>query len=123
MRAYRNQAGDGGFTRPCTATALTVEDFGFVQADVDILCNLLTHAVARQGSGRQYPALWPTRNRQRPNWPRWFAQASDLVLFEVEYADRDGNSLNGRDRIVVPFVPSCNRPGIPQRRRAIRTII
>ena len=26
------------------------------------------------------------------------AQAAGLELFEVEYADRDGNSLSGRDR-------------------------
>ena len=98
MRAYRNQAElMAVFTRPCTATALTVEDFGFVQADVDILCNLLTHAVARQEAGVNI-LLYGPPGTGKTELAKVVAQASDLVLFEVEYADRDGNSLNGRDR-------------------------
>jgi hypothetical protein len=34
----------------------------------------------------------------RPSWPRSAPAAAGLSLYEVEYADRDGNSLSGRDR-------------------------
>ena len=61
-----------------------------------MLCALLRQAVERKEpastcccTARPAPA--------RPSWPRWRAGAG-LELFEVEYADRDGNSLSGRDR-------------------------
>jgi hypothetical protein len=34
----------------------------------------------------------------RPSWPKWWRRPPGWSLFEVEYADRDGNSLSGRDR-------------------------
>jgi hypothetical protein len=90
-----------------------MDDFAFVADDVQVLTALLRNAAARKEpastcccTARPAPA--------RPSWPRWCAQAAGLELYEVEYADRDGNSLSGPRPLPQP----ADQPGLPEGQRA-----
>jgi len=98
MREYRDRAElMAVFTRPSTKSALSVADFGFVQEDTEVLRALLGNAVARRECGVNV-LLYGPPGTGKTELAKVVAQAAGLELFEVEYADRDGNSLSGRDR-------------------------
>ena len=98
MREYRDQAElMAVFTRPCTKSALGLADFAFVQDDAQVLCALLRNAVARKEPGVNV-LLYGPPGTGKTELAKVVAQAAGLELFEVEYADRDGHSLSGRDR-------------------------
>ncbi len=98
MREYRDQAElMAVFTRPSTKSALSLADFSFVQDETEVLCALLGHAVARKEAGVNI-LLYGPPGTGKTELAKVVAQAAGLELFEVEYADRDGNSLSGRDR-------------------------
>jgi len=98
MREYRDQAElMAVFTRPSTKSMLTTADFSFVNDDTQVLCALLRHAVARKEAGINI-LLYGPPGTGKTELAKVVAQAAGLELFEVEYADRDGNSLSGRDR-------------------------
>ncbi len=98
MREYRDQAElMAVFTRPSSKSGLTMADFSFVNDDTQVLCALLRHAVARKESGINI-LLYGPPGTGKTELAKVVAQAANLELFEVEYADRDGNSLSGRDR-------------------------
>ena len=98
MREYRDQAElMAVFTRPSSKSALSMADFSFVQEDAQVLCALLGNAVARKEAGINI-LLYGPPGTGKTELAKVVAQASGLELFEVEYADRDGNSLSGRDR-------------------------
>jgi SpoVK/Ycf46/Vps4 family AAA+-type ATPase len=98
MREYRDRAElMAVFTRPSSKSALSIADFGFVQEDAEVLCALLGNAVARKESGVNI-LLYGPPGTGKTELAKVVAQAAGLELFEVEYADRDGNSLSGRDR-------------------------
>jgi hypothetical protein len=61
-----------------------------------MLCALLRNAVARKAAASTC-CCTARRAPARPSSPRWRAGRGP-ELYEVEYADRDGNSLSGRDR-------------------------
>ena len=85
------------FTRPSKKTELTTTDFGFVADDVDVLVALLRNAVAQHAVGVNVLMYGPP-GTGKTELARVIAQEAGLELYEVEYADRDGNSLGGRDR-------------------------
>jgi SpoVK/Ycf46/Vps4 family AAA+-type ATPase len=85
------------FTRPAAKSELTANDFAFVADDVKVLTTLLANAVASKAAGVNV-LLYGPPGTGKTELARVCAQAAGLELFEVEYADRDGNSLNGRDR-------------------------
>ena len=85
------------FTRPATKSELTGADFHFVSEDVQVLTALLKNAVARQELGVNV-LLYGPPGTGKTELAKVCAQAAGLGLYEVEYADRDGNSLSGRDR-------------------------
>jgi SpoVK/Ycf46/Vps4 family AAA+-type ATPase len=85
------------FTRPAAKSELTANDFAFVADDVKVLTTLLANAVASKAAGVNV-LLYGPPGTGKTELARVCAQAANLELFEVEYADRDGNSLNGRDR-------------------------
>jgi SpoVK/Ycf46/Vps4 family AAA+-type ATPase len=85
------------FTRPATKSRLAMGDFGFVSDDAEVLVALLRNAVARKEPGVNI-LLYGPPGTGKTELARVVAQAANLDLFEVEYADRDGNSLSGRDR-------------------------
>jgi SpoVK/Ycf46/Vps4 family AAA+-type ATPase len=85
------------FTRPCSKSELALADFAFVQDDAQVLCSLLRNAVARKEPGVNV-LLYGPPGTGKTELAKVVAQSSGLELFEVEYADRDGNSLSGRDR-------------------------
>ena len=58
---------------------------------------LLRNAVARKEPGVNV-LLYGPPGTGKTELAKVVAQAAGLELFEVEYADRDGNSLSGRDR-------------------------
>ena len=98
MRQYRDQSElMAVFTRPSTKSSLTTDDFSFVADDTQVLCALLRNAVARKEAGVNV-LLYGPPGTGKTELAKVVAQAAGLDLFEVEYADRDGNSLSGRDR-------------------------
>jgi SpoVK/Ycf46/Vps4 family AAA+-type ATPase len=98
MRQYRDQAElMAVFTRLSAKSTLTLEDFAFVAEDAQVLRALLANAVARQEVGINV-LLYGPPGTGKTELAKVAAQAAGLELFEVEYADRDGNSLSGRDR-------------------------
>jgi SpoVK/Ycf46/Vps4 family AAA+-type ATPase len=98
MRQYRDQAElMAVFTRLSGKSALSLQDFSFVQDEAAVLCQLLANAVARKEAGINI-LLYGPPGTGKTELAKVVAQATGLELFEVEYADRDGNSLSGRDR-------------------------
>jgi SpoVK/Ycf46/Vps4 family AAA+-type ATPase len=98
MREYRDQSElMAVFTRPSAKTTLALADFVFVQDDAQVLCALLRNAVDRKEAGVNV-LLYGPPGTGKTELAKVVAQAAGLELFEVEYADRDGNSLSGRDR-------------------------
>ncbi|HEV8314083.1 MAG TPA: ATP-binding protein [Burkholderiaceae bacterium] len=98
MREYR-APGDlmAVFTRPATKSELKAGDFGFVAADLQVLTALLKNAVTHKEAGVNV-LLYGPPGTGKTELAKVAAQAAQLELYEVEYADRDGNSLSGRDR-------------------------
>jgi SpoVK/Ycf46/Vps4 family AAA+-type ATPase len=68
-----------------------------VADDVRLLCAMLREAVARKEPGVNILMYGPP-GTGKTELARVVAKAAGLELFEVEYADRDGNALSGRDR-------------------------
>ena len=98
MRAYRDQAElMAVFTRPASTSSLGPADFDFVREDVQVLVKLLAHAVRERQAGVNV-LLYGPPGTGKTELAKVLAQAAAVNLFEVEYADRDGNSLSGRDR-------------------------
>lgn len=98
MREYRDQAElMAVFTRPASKSRLALEDFAFVAEEAQLLSTLLRHAVGRREMGVNV-LLYGPPGTGKTELAKVAAQAAGLELFEVEYADRDGNSLNGRER-------------------------
>lgn len=98
MREYRDRNElMAVFTRPSAKSALTVQDFSFVDDDAQMLVTLLRAAVARKEPGVNV-LLYGPPGTGKTELAKVVARAAGLELFEVEYADRDGNSLSGRDR-------------------------
>jgi SpoVK/Ycf46/Vps4 family AAA+-type ATPase len=98
MREYRDQNElMAVFTRPAVKSELAEKDFHFVQDDVQVLVSLLQNAVERKEPGVNV-LLYGPPGTGKTELAKVVAQSAGLELFEVEYADRDGNSLSGRDR-------------------------
>jgi len=98
MREYRDQSElMAVFTKPATKSALTLNDFSFVQEDTQVLCALIKNAVERKELGVNV-LLYGPPGTGKTELAKVVAQSSGLDLYEVEYADREGNSLSGRDR-------------------------
>lgn len=98
MREYRNHNElMAVFTRPAARSALGLDDFAFVAEDAALLCTLLREAVARREAGVNVLIYGPP-GTGKTELARVVAQAAGLELFEVEYADREGHSLSGKDR-------------------------
>ena len=98
MRKYRDHNElMAVFTRPASRSRLGLADFAFVQEDAQVLVSLLRHAVAGKEEGVNV-LLYGPPGTGKTELAKVVAQAAGLDLFEVEYADRDGNSLSGRDR-------------------------
>ncbi len=85
------------FTRPAKRSELTPADFHYVGEDQRTMTALLRNAVARKEPGVNILMYGPP-GTGKTELARVAAQAAGLELYEVEYADRDGNSLSGRDR-------------------------
>ena len=98
MREYRDEAElMAVFTRPASKSSLALADFAFVGEEAQLLSTLLRHAVARREVGVNV-LLYGPPGTGKTELAKVAAQAAGLELFEVEYADRDGNSLSGRER-------------------------
>jgi SpoVK/Ycf46/Vps4 family AAA+-type ATPase len=85
------------FTRPATRSELTPADFHYVGDDQKVLTAMLKNAVAHKEAGVNV-LLYGPPGTGKTELAKVAAQAARLELYEVEYADRDGNSLSGRDR-------------------------
>jgi SpoVK/Ycf46/Vps4 family AAA+-type ATPase len=98
MREYRDPSDlMAVFTRPAPRTELAAGDFEFAAEEVQVLCALLKNAVDRKAAGVNV-LLYGPPGTGKTELAKVCAEASGLELYEVEYADRDGNSLTGRDR-------------------------
>ncbi|MBV8603296.1 MAG: AAA family ATPase [Pelomonas sp.] len=98
MREYQGP-GDlmAVFTRPATKSELAPADFHFAAEDLELLGDLLRNAVSRHECGVNV-LLYGPPGTGKTELAKVAAHAAGLDLYEVEYADRDGNSLSGRDR-------------------------
>jgi SpoVK/Ycf46/Vps4 family AAA+-type ATPase len=85
------------FTRPAAPSELTPGDFHYVGDDQHVLTAMLRHAVDHKETGVNV-LLYGPPGTGKTELAKVAAQAAGLELYEVEYADRDGNSLSGRDR-------------------------
>lgn len=85
------------FTRPAARSELTPADFHYVGDDQRMMTALLRNAVARKEPGVNILMYGPP-GTGKTELAKVAAHAAGLELYEVEYADRDGNSLSGRDR-------------------------
>ena len=98
MREYRDRAElMAVFTRPAVPSDLKANDFGYVGDDVQVLVNLLRKAKQTKAVGVNV-LLYGPPGTGKTELAKVVARDAGLDLFEVEYADRDGNSLSGRDR-------------------------
>ncbi|MDW5441367.1 ATP-binding protein [Polaromonas sp. SM01] len=98
MREYRDQNElMAVFTRPVERSTLGLADFAFAREDAQVLVSLLRHAVDGKELGVNV-LLYGPPGTGKTELAKVVTQAAGLDLFEVEYADRDGNSLSGRDR-------------------------
>jgi SpoVK/Ycf46/Vps4 family AAA+-type ATPase len=98
MREYRDTSElMAVFTRPAARSSLGLADFAFASEDANVLVSLLRHAVAGKEQGVNV-LLYGPPGTGKTELAKVVAHAAGLDLFEVEYADRDGNSLSGRDR-------------------------
>jgi SpoVK/Ycf46/Vps4 family AAA+-type ATPase len=98
MREYRDRAElMAVFTRPAARSELKSSDFEFVGDDVQVLVHLLRKAQATKAQGVNVLMYGPP-GTGKTELAKVVAAEAGLDLFEVEYADRDGNSLSGRDR-------------------------
>ena len=98
MREYGSRAElMAVFTRPATDSTLKAADFDFVSDDVQVLVGLLRKAQRTQATGVNV-LLYGPPGTGKTELAKVVAREAGLALFEVEYADRDGNSLSGRDR-------------------------
>ena len=98
MREYKGPADlMAVFTRPAMRSELSAADFHYVADDCRMLTALLRNAVARKEPGVNV-LLYGPPGTGKTELAKVAAQAAGLELYEVEYADRDGNSLSGRDR-------------------------
>ena len=85
------------FTRPVARSELGLADFVFVEQDAAMLTALLQHAAQRKEAGVNV-LLYGPPGTGKTELAKVCATAAGLQLYEVEFADRDGNSLSGRDR-------------------------
>jgi SpoVK/Ycf46/Vps4 family AAA+-type ATPase len=85
------------FTRPAAPSTLTLSDFAFVDEDARVLSALLRHAAERRECGVNV-LLYGPPGTGKTELAKVCAADAGLELYEVEYADRDGHSLSGRDR-------------------------
>ena len=98
MREYRGPSElMAVFTRPAARSELAEADFHYVGDDRRMMTALLRNAVARKEAGVNI-LLYGPPGTGKTELAKVAAQAAGLELYEVEYADRDGNSLSGRDR-------------------------
>jgi SpoVK/Ycf46/Vps4 family AAA+-type ATPase len=85
------------FTRPAAPSPLAASDFQFVADDLGLLQGLLRRAVQTHAAGVNI-LLYGPPGTGKTELAKVAAAVAGLDLYEVEYADRDGNSLSGRDR-------------------------
>jgi SpoVK/Ycf46/Vps4 family AAA+-type ATPase len=117
MREYRDQSElMAVFTRPAVKSELNASDFHFVEEDAQVLVNLLRNAMERKEPGVNV-LLYGPPGTGKTELAKVVAQSAGLELFEVEYADRDGNSLSGRDRyrslqIAQVFLKGANQAAL-----------
>ena len=97
------------FTRPAARTELCPGDFHYVAEDLQVLTALLRNAVAGKEPGVNV-LLYGPPGTGKTELAKVAAQAAGLSLYEVEYADRDGNSLV-RAR---PLPILADQPGVPE---------
>ncbi len=98
MREYKGPADlMAVFTRPAARSELSAADFHYVADDCRVMSSLLKAAVLRKEPGVNI-LLYGPPGTGKTELAKVAAQACGLELYEVEYADRDGNSLSGRDR-------------------------
>ncbi len=98
MREYRDpQDLMAVFTRPVSESPLHRQDFEFMAEELDVLSTLLRNAVQQRQAGVNI-LLYGPPGTGKTELAKVAAREAGLSLYEVEYADRDGNALGGRDR-------------------------
>jgi len=114
LREYRGPADlMAVFTRPASRSELAPADFAFVGEDQAVLTQLLRHAALGKEVGVNV-LLYGPPGTGKTELAKVCAAAAGLELYEVEHADRDGNSLSGRDRYRSLQISQVFLKGSPQ---------
>lgn len=114
MREYRGPSDlMAVFTRPAAPSELSETDFDYIAEDLRMMSALLRHAVACREPGVNI-LLYGPPGTGKTELAKVAARAGGLQLYEVEYADRDGNSLSGRDRYRSLQISQVFLKGSPQ---------
>lgn len=98
LQEYRNE-GElmAVFTKPARPSELAAQDFAHIGDDVKYLIALLAQASKTQATGVNV-LIYGEPGTGKTELAKVVAQAAGCELYEVECADRDGNSLSGKDR-------------------------
>ncbi len=114
MREYRGPSDlMAVFTRPAAPSELVEGDFDYIADDLRMMSALLRNAVACREPGVNI-LLYGPPGTGKTELAKVAARAGGLQLYEVEYADRDGNSLSGRDRYRSLQISQVFLKGSPQ---------
>jgi SpoVK/Ycf46/Vps4 family AAA+-type ATPase len=85
------------FTRPAEPTKLAMEDFPHVSDDARYLIAMLQAAAKQQERGINV-LIYGAPGTGKTEFAKLVAAQAGLELYEVDCLDKDGSSLNGRER-------------------------
>lgn len=85
------------FTRPADPSRLSLEDFPHVADDAKYLIALL-QAAAKQNERGVNVLIYGAPGTGKTEFAKLIAAQAGLELYEVDCLDKDGSSLNGRER-------------------------
>jgi len=86
--------------RPASMGTLTLEDYSYIQEDLEILLSYLKHAIAHQQQGVNV-LLYGLPGTGKTELCKTIANVLDLQLYEISYADSDDDPIEGSTRLRV----------------------
>ncbi len=98
LEAYESESAMmAAFTKPATASALTLADYPHVEADARYLAALLKTATKRSEKGVNV-LIYGAPGTGKTEFAKVITALSGAELYEVECFDREGQSLSGKER-------------------------
>ena len=98
LEAYESESAMmAAFTKPATASELTLADYPHVEADARYLAALLKSATERSEKGVNV-LIYGAPGTGKTEFAKVITALSGAELYEVECFDREGQSLSGKER-------------------------